>query len=61
MHVTKITNPLTNVPSFFLQEIGNHAEHVVNIKLDSLVILQMNSYDEDPVYGKHPANKFCFW
>ena len=52
MNVTKITNPLTNI-LFFLQETGNHAKHVVKIKLESLVILQKNSYDEDPVYGKH--------
>ena len=45
----------------FLQETGNRAEHVVKIKLESLAILQKNSYDEDPVYGKHPANKICFW
>ena len=55
MNLTKITNPLTNI-LFFLQETGNRAEHVVKIKLDSLVILQKKSYDEDP--GKHPANKF---
>ena len=44
----------------FLQETGNRAEHVVKIKLESLAILQKNSYDEDPVYGKHPAKFFCF-
>ena len=57
MNLTKITNPLTNI-LFFLQETGNRAEHVVKIKLDSLVILQKKSYDEDP--GKHPANNFFY-
>ena len=32
----------------FLQETGNRAEHVVKIKLESMAILQKNSYDEDP-------------
>ena len=43
----------SQIPSliFFFQETGNRAEHVVKIKLESLAILQKNSYDEDPVYA----------
>ena len=55
-----LKSQISSLIFFFFQETGNRAEHVVKIKLDSLVILQKNSYDEAPVYGKHPANKFCF-